>query len=82
MTRHRHPREDARTDRPIRWVMRAVGLSMTSASVFLLARHVPTARPAELLVGASAALGAVTFATSWLPNRKKTPPLEDAPLFV
>ena len=74
--------DDSRTDQPIRWMMRAVGLSVTSASLFLLTRHVSPARPAGLFVGASAALGALTFVSSWLPHRKKSPDVEDAPLFI
>lgn len=82
MKTSRRPHEHSRTERPLRWMMRAVGFSLTSASVFLLARHVPTARSAELIIGAGAALGAVTFASSWLPDRKKSPDLDEAPLFV
>ncbi|WP_457651362.1 hypothetical protein [Rhodocaloribacter sp.] len=82
MKKIQHPHDLSRTDRPLRWMMRAVGFSLTSASVFLLARHIPTARSTELIIGAGAALGAVTFASSWLTDRKKTPETEDAPLFV
>lgn len=82
MQSNRHPNDRPRAERPLRWMMRAVGFSLTSASVILLARHVPTARSAELIIGAGAALGAVTFASSWLPDRKKSPDLDDAPLFV